>query len=102
MANLSLILVPNSYEASNNAAGILTYVYSKLCGRNSTFYDPLIMTKLTSVGLDDLDVAAGFCQDSASLNREFIAKFGSELAATCDDEVVKPTPNDCSESEVRV
>lgn len=102
MANLSFVLVPNSFDVSNNTTEISMYYYSKLCGRNSTFHDPAIMDELSSIELSNLDVVAGFCQDSASIPREFVAKFGSNVTSRCDDQSVKETPTNCSESEVKV
>ena len=89
VANLTLI-VSNNVEES-------TFV--NLCDQNVTtgnLFHPAVMDQIRALHID-----AGFCQDSASVPREFAVQFGSSVPA-CDNPVFKDTPTDCTKSDQRM
>lgn len=106
VANLSLILVPNVQSSDVEP---LNFNYSKiiLCDTDGdvknnirSFFHPAIMEQLPSFQQQDID--ALFCEDSASIPREFIAQFGRPSTAQCEEPVIKDPPIYCGESDLRM
>ena len=98
VANLSLIHVPSI------GSDVILVNESKLCGANNTsvtnFFQQLIMDQqLPSV--QEQQIVAGFCEDSASIPREFMTQFGPHTLP-CDESIIKDPPTDCSESDLRM
>ena len=96
VANLTLT---HFLSFDSQELNVATVNYSKLCGVNTTttnFFHPTIK------GLLQQDnIVAGFCEDSASIPREFVAQFGNDIAI-CDDSVIKDPPTQCSELDQRM
>ena len=92
VANLMLTHVSNSCSSELT---ITTSNYSNLCGVDMNYFHP------TSRGLFEQtdSVAAYFCEDSASIPREFVAQFGGDITI-CDDPVIKDPPTNCSGSDL--
>ena len=90
LANLSIIHSDSVREAD----------YCDKHNTSSNFIHSALMEKMPS--FRQQNIVAVFCEDSASVPREFTVQFGGDVAS-CDDLVnIKNTPIDCSESDQRV
>lgn len=96
VTNLTLFL------SSTSDTQTILYNYSKPCDVNITWSGPIFHpAALDLVDQDHID--AGFCQDSASVPREFFVQFGSSTnIVSCDLPVVKEAPTDCTQTHKRV
>ena len=79
--------------------------FSKVCGRDiSETFQSLLDQLPSSQQLED-DAVAGFCGDSASIPRVFVAQYGGTPPSDfglCSEEDMKVTPTNCTESDLRV
>ena len=100
VANLSLIHVP-SFQPSES--DVILVNESKLCGANNksvtNFFHPLLTDEPPSI--QEQRIVAGFCADSASIPREFVAQFGPSTLP-CEEPTIKDPPTNCSESDLRM
>ena len=98
VANLTLIHVPTFYSSS-----VIELNYSKLCGvdiyiKKKNFFHP---AAVTTEAIEDIDIVAGFCEDSASVPRQFVAQFGTTVTQ-CDKSAIKDPPTDCGDSIMKM
>ena len=79
--------------------------FSKICGRNASETFQLLLEQLSSSQQLDDGAVAGFCGDSASIPRVFVAQYGGTAPSDfgqCREEDMKVTPTNCTESDLRV
>lgn len=96
VANLTLTHLASIYSQELNVA---TMNYSKLCAINMNVTNSFHPTIRCVLQQDN--IVAAFCEDSASIPREFVAQFGNDTAI-CDDPVIKNPPTQCSELDQRM
>lgn len=100
VANLSLILIQSFLPSESH---LIPVNESKLCDTKNksvtNVFHPVLVDQLPSI--QEQQIVASFCEDSASMPREFVAQFGP-YTLPCDEPTIKDPPTDCSESDLRM